>query len=68
MMRRVIEGEKEELASDEEEESEDEEEELRKRSVFLLKGGLLKVLENGVRGFEESLERRVEKLLASKND
>lgn len=65
MVRRVIEGEKEELGSDEEEGSDDEEEKLIKRSVFVLKGGVMKPLENGVRGFQESLERRVEKLLAS---
>ena len=64
-MKRVVEGEKDEIGSDEEEESEDEEEALRRRTVFLLKGGVLKVLEKGVQGFEESLEKRVEKLLAS---
>ena len=65
LMKRVVEGEKDEIGSDEEEESEDEEEALRRRTVFLLKGGVLKVLEKGVQGFEESLEKRVEKLLAS---
>jgi hypothetical protein len=44
---------------------EGEEEEKRRRVVYLLKGGGLKVLERGVSGFEESLEKRVEKLLAS---
>lgn len=65
LIRRVVEGEKDEVGSDEESESEDEAEEARRRTVFLLKGGVLKVLENGVRGFEESLEKRVDKLLAS---
>jgi ATPase subunit of ABC transporter with duplicated ATPase domains len=65
MIRRVVEGEKEDVGSDEENESEGEEEETRRRVVYLLKGGVLKVLDNGVRGFEESLEKRVEKLLAS---
>jgi ATPase subunit of ABC transporter with duplicated ATPase domains len=65
LIRRVVEGEKAEDESDQETEREDEEEVVRRRSVFLLKGGVLKALDNGVRGFEESLERRVEKLLAS---
>jgi ATPase subunit of ABC transporter with duplicated ATPase domains len=65
LMKRVVEGEKDEIGSDDEEESEDEEEELRRRTVFLLKGRALKVLEKGVKGFEESLEKKVEKLLAS---
>jgi hypothetical protein len=55
-------------ASDDEgsgEEEGDEEEDRRRRMVYLLKGGLLKVLERGVSGFEESLEKRVEKLMAS---
>lgn len=64
LIRRVVEGQIEERDEDDDE-SEDEEEKPRRRTVFLLKGGILKILENGVRGFEESLERRVEKLLAS---
>jgi len=65
LVRRVVEGEREEGAEGEGAESADEEEEeMRRRAVFLLKGGLLKVLERGVSGFEESLEKRVEKLLA----
>jgi ATPase subunit of ABC transporter with duplicated ATPase domains len=65
LIRRVVEGIKDRANEDEESESEDEEEELRRRTVFLLKGGSMKALEKGMRGFEESLERRVEKLLAS---
>lgn len=64
LIRRVVEGEIEERDG-EDSESEDEDEKLRRRTVFLLKGGAMKVLEKGVRGFEESLEKRVEKLLAS---
>jgi len=63
LVRRVVEGEKDE--DDSEEEGEGEGEEKRRRVVYLLKGGGLKVLERGVSGFEESLEKRVEKLLAS---
>jgi len=62
LIRRVVEGERDSEGS-EEEESEGEEEE-RRRVVYLLKGGTLKVLEKGVSGFEESLEKRVEKLIA----
>lgn len=64
LIRRVVEGEKEELGSEDESESEEDEEE-RRRGVYLLKGGALRVLEKGVSAFEESLEKRVEKLLAS---
>lgn len=52
-------------SEDEESESEDEEGAGRRRTVFLLKGGVLKVLERGVAAFEESLEKRAGKLLAS---
>jgi len=65
LVRRVVEGEKDEGGEDEDESEDDEEEETRRRAVVLLKGGVLKVLEKGVSGFEESLEKRVEKLLAS---
>jgi ATPase subunit of ABC transporter with duplicated ATPase domains len=65
LVRRVVEGGKDEGGEDEDESEDDEEEETRRRTVFLLKGGVLKVLEKGVSGFEESLEKRVEKLLAS---
>jgi len=65
LIRRVVEGEKDEVGSDEEDEEDEEEEELRRRTVFLLKGGAMKVLERGVEQFAESLEKRVEKLLNS---
>ena len=65
LVRRVVEGEKDEGGEDEDESKDDEEEETRRRAVFLLKGRVLKVLEKGISGFEESLEKRVEKLLAS---
>ncbi|TVY80527.1 Protein GCN20 [Lachnellula suecica] len=65
LVRRVVEGEKDEVGSDEENEEDEEEEQLRRRTVFLLKGGGMKVLERGVEQFAESLEKRVEKLLAS---
>ncbi|KAH8589657.1 P-loop containing nucleoside triphosphate hydrolase protein [Bisporella sp. PMI_857] len=68
LVRRVVEGKKirsggggEEGESESEEE--DEEEAPRKRTVFLLKAGELKVLENGVQAFEDSLEKRVNKLM-----
>ncbi|KAL2065197.1 hypothetical protein VTL71DRAFT_2866 [Oculimacula yallundae] len=67
LVRRVVQGEKEELGSEDEDDGSESEEEdgIRRRTVYLLKGGVLKVLENGVSTFEESLEKRVEKLLAS---
>lgn len=66
LVRRVVEGERDEDGSDEEDEGPpDEEEETRRRTVFLLKAGTTKVLERGVEQFVESLEKRVEKLLNS---
>ncbi|KUJ14595.1 ABC transporter-like protein [Mollisia scopiformis] len=61
MIRRVVEGEKDDEDSDGGNEREDGDES-RRRTVFLLKSGILKVLERGVSGFEDSLEKRVEKL------
>ncbi|CZR65733.1 related to positive effector protein GCN20 [Phialocephala subalpina] len=63
MIRRVVEGEKDGEGSEDDEGGE--EEESRRRVVYLLKGGVMKVLERGVSGFEESLEKRVEKLSLS---
>jgi ATPase subunit of ABC transporter with duplicated ATPase domains len=63
LIRRVVQGERDRVEGEEDEDSESEEEVTRKRTVFLLKGGALKVLEKGVQEFEESLEKRVEKLL-----
>ncbi|KAH7386581.1 P-loop containing nucleoside triphosphate hydrolase protein [Cadophora sp. MPI-SDFR-AT-0126] len=67
LIRRVVEGEKEDLGSEDEESDEEDDEGAagRRRTVFLLKGGVLKVLERGVSAFEESLEKRVTKLLAT---
>ena len=66
LIRRVVQGQTDRVEGEEDEDSESEEEEgTRKRTVYLLKGGVLKVLENGVQDFEQSLERRVEKLLAT---
>ncbi|KAF8860577.1 P-loop containing nucleoside triphosphate hydrolase protein [Acephala macrosclerotiorum] len=60
MIRRVVEGEKDDAGSEDEDDGE--EAETRRRVVYLLKAGILKVLDKGVSGFEESLEKRVEKL------
>ncbi|CAG8951458.1 hypothetical protein HYFRA_00007374 [Hymenoscyphus fraxineus] len=68
LVRRVVEGMKDSERRDEDSESEGEDEEVelkRRRVVYLLKGGGMKVLPRGVGEFEESLERRVEKLLVS---
>lgn len=64
----VIEGDVGLLGIDEEEEEEDEEEQTRaemKRDLYLMKKGKLTRLGNGVREFEETLESRVDKLLAA---
>ena len=64
LIRRVVEGER--ARDGQEDESESEEEEVpRKRTVWLLKGGEMTVLESGVQGFEDTLERRVNKLMVS---
>ncbi|KAH8667612.1 P-loop containing nucleoside triphosphate hydrolase protein [Tricladium varicosporioides] len=66
LIRRVIQNEKDREADDEGDGSEDEEaEEARRRVVYLMKGGALKVLERGVAQFEESLEKKVDKLMVS---
>ncbi|KAK0111755.1 hypothetical protein ONS95_002090 [Cadophora gregata] len=65
LIRRVVEGEKDEVGSDEEDSESEDDGAAARRTVFLLKGGALKVLERGVSAFEESLEKRVEKLLSS---
>jgi hypothetical protein len=64
LIRRVVEGEKDE-GTDSDDGEEDEEDDTRRIIVYLLKGGLLKGLEKGVLEFEESLEKRVEKLMAT---
>lgn len=65
LVRRVVEGEKDDVGSDEEDEGVDEEDGLRRRMVFLLKSGGMKMLERGVEQFANSLEKRVEKLRSS---
>lgn len=64
MIRRVVEG---ETPEDNEEEgkgmNENEEEVARRRAVYLLKGGKLKLLDAGISAFEQSLEKQVQKLL-----
>lgn len=64
LIRRVVEGEKDELAQ-EEGESEDDVEALRRRTVFLLSGGALEILKSGVKEFEKSFEKRIAKLINS---
>lgn len=64
MVGRVVEGLRDEGESDDEE-VDQEVEEKRRRMVCLLKKGELKVLGDGVAGFEASLEKRVEKLIAA---
>lgn len=67
MMKRVIEGLKDDDDEDGEESGEDEEEEgaNRRRVMYLLRKKEFTVLENGVEGYEERLEKQVEKLMRS---
>jgi ATPase subunit of ABC transporter with duplicated ATPase domains len=65
MIRRVVEGEKPESGEDEDGgggEDEGEEDETKRREVYLLKGAKLKALPGGVGEFEQSLEKKVQKL------
>lgn len=63
-MRGAIEGIADEL--DSEDESEDDDDEApRRRAVYRIKGGALEKLENGVHEFEDLMEKRVKRLLAS---
>lgn len=62
-MRGAIEGIEEDMGSDAE--SEDEEAAPLRRAVYRIKGGALVKLENGVQEFEDVMEKRVKKLLAS---
>jgi ATPase subunit of ABC transporter with duplicated ATPase domains len=65
MIRRVVEGEKAENDEDKDGVAAgDDEEETRRREVYLLKGGKMTALAAGVSAFEQSLEKRVQKLLA----
>lgn len=61
-VRKVVEGWRE-GNEDEGDEDENEEEEQRRRLVYLVKGGVVKVLQDGVGEFERSLGKRVEKLM-----
>ncbi len=64
MIRRVVEGEKPERGEDDDAgRGEDSEDETRRREVYLLKGGKLALQAAGVSEFEQSLEKRVQKLL-----
>lgn len=66
-MRGVIEGQRQDIGSDGEED-EDEEDEIarsRKRVVYRIKAGVLTKLENGVQGFEDLMEKRIKKMMAS---
>lgn len=66
MIRRVVEGEKPESGEEEDGVGDGvEEDETRRREVYQLKGGRLMLQVSGVSGFEQSLEKRVEKLLVS---
>jgi ATPase subunit of ABC transporter with duplicated ATPase domains len=65
MIRRVVEGEKPEDSDDEEVNRTDEEEQSRRQAVYLLKEGKLSLQGSGVSGYEQSLEKKVRKLLSS---
>lgn len=62
LMKCVIEGDTSSLVEENETSSEDGERAQLQRSLYLLKNGRLNPLDDGVREFEESLERKVEKL------
>lgn len=66
LIKSVIEENTELLGLDEEEiETDDEAESLLQHSLYLLKNGKLALLKNGVRDFEESLEKRAALKLAT---
>ncbi len=66
MIRRVVEGEiSEDSEDDDAGASGYEEKEAKRRDVYLLKGGKLMLQEEGVSGFEKSLEKRVKKVLGT---
>lgn len=66
LIRRVVQGERDTEEGEDGEDSGDEEvERLRRRVVYLLKRGVLKTLGDGVKEFEQSLEKTVDKLMGS---
>jgi ATPase subunit of ABC transporter with duplicated ATPase domains len=66
MIRRVVEGEKPESGEEEDAgRGGDEEDETRRREVYVLRVGKLVLQAAGVSGFEQSLEKKVQKLLVS---
>lgn len=62
LIRRVVEGERDEDSDDENNAGEEEELEQRGRLVYLLKAGVLKEQSSGVAQFEKSLEKRLAKM------
>ncbi|KAB8290490.1 hypothetical protein EYC80_010920 [Monilinia laxa] len=62
LIRKVVEGWREGEENEGDEDENEEEEEQRRRLVYVVRGGVVKVLEGGVGEFERSLEKRVEKL------
>lgn len=65
-MRGVIEGQLQDVGSDDESDDEDEgASSQRRRVVYRIKGGVLTKLENGVQGFEDLMEKRIKKMMAS---
>ena len=64
LIRRVVEGQRDRDDDDDDDtESEDEDRLPVKRTVYLLKAGEMKVLGGGVQAFEDTLEKRVNKLM-----
>ncbi|PQE22828.1 ABC transporter protein [Rutstroemia sp. NJR-2017a BBW] len=63
LIRGVVEGTKDEVEEGSDEEEDEEVEETRRRVVCLVKGGVVKLLGDGVGEFEASLEKRVDKLM-----
>jgi len=65
LVRRVIEGEKEEGAEEEEERGREEEPEDFRRAVYVLRDGGLRLQTKGIAGFEKSLEKRLAKMVGA---
>lgn len=64
-MRGAIEGQSDDNGSGDDEDEEGEAALSRRRVVYRIKGGVLTKLENGVQEFEDLMERRVKKMMAS---